>query len=216
MIRRPPRSTLSSSSAASDVYKRQDMIRRDRNHPSIIRWSLANEDNLQGTDEGLMVANKHKKIVVSEDPSRPVTSAINVSWALDGSKGNPAYQYVWDVHGYNWINWNKIDADHKTYPDRKFFISEYTFEDGIEFIQKRDFISGSCPWTGFAYKGEHAWPELACEGKLWNMVHEPTIRYWRAKAEWGFQMGKWTVHVEPSAGGWKGYEAVSYTHLRAH
>ena len=189
-----------------DAQALKDLIRRDRNHPSVILWSLANEDRIQGTDEGVLVGNKLKKIAVAEDPTRPVTSAINVSWALDGSKGNPAYQYLWDIHGYNWIDWNKIDADRKTYPDRKFFISEFTFEDGIEFIQKRDFVAGGSPWSGFAYKGEHTWPELACEGKIWNMVHEPTVRYWRAKAEWGFQMNKWTVHVDPSAGGWKGYE----------
>lgn len=189
-----------------DAQALKDLIRRDRNHPSVIFWSLANEDYLQGTDEGLLVANKHKKIATAEDPTRPVTSAINVSWALDGSKGNPAYPNLWDVHGYNWIDWNKIDEDHKTYPNRKFFISEFAFEDGIEFIQKHDYISGSCPWTGFAYKGEHAWPELACEGKLWNMVHEPTSKFWRAKAEYGFQMNKWSLHVDASTGGWKGYE----------
>ena len=189
-----------------DAQALRDMIRRDRNHPSVILWSLANEDYLQGTDEGLMVAKKNKDIVNAEDPTRPVTSAINVSWALDGSKGNPEYPKLWDVHGYNWIDWNKIDADHKTYPERKFLISEFAFEDGVEFCQKRDFISGSCPWTGFAYKGEHAWPELACEGKLWNMIHEPTSKYWRAKAEYGFQMNKWTVHVDPTSGGWKGYD----------
>ncbi|MGQ8336935.1 sugar-binding domain-containing protein [Sunxiuqinia sp. A32] len=189
-----------------DEESLKTLIRRDRNHPSVILWSLANEDRIQGTDEGVVTGKRLKKVANAEDPTRPVTSAINVSWALDGSRGNPDYQYLWDLHGYNWINWDKIDADHKTYPDRKFYISEFTFEDGIEFIQKRDYVAGGSPWSGFAYKGEHSWPELACEGKLWNMVHEPTIRFWRAKAEWGFQMKKWTVHVEPTSGGWKGYE----------
>ena len=196
-----------------DAQALRDLIQRDRNHPSIILWSLANEDRLQGTAEGVAVGTKLKNLALREDSTRPITSAINVSWALDGSRGVSGYKDIWDVCGYNWISWDKFDVDHKTYPDRKFFVSEFTFEDGIDFILQRDYIAGSTPWTGFAYKGEHAWPELACEGKLWNMVHEPTPRYWRAKAQYGFQMGKWSMHVTPSTGGWRGTngEAITFT-----
>ena len=197
-----------------DAEALQDLIQRDRNHPSIILWSLANEDRLQGTAEGVTVGNKLKNIALREDSTRPLTSAINVSWALDGSRGVSAYKDIWDVCGYNWISWNAFDSNHVTFPNRKFFVSEYTFENGVEFILQRDYIAGSTPWSGYAYKGEHAWPSLAAEDdNLWDMVHEPTPVFWRAKAEYGFQMNKWSVHVAPSTGGWKGNNGdnISFT-----
>jgi beta-galactosidase len=193
-----------------DSQALRDLIDRDRNHPSIILWSLANEDKLQGTAEGLIIGRKLKKVANEEDPIRPVTSAIDRTWALDGTKGPSDYKDIWDVNGYNWIKWENFDPHHKLFPNRKILISEYRYytntdaDSSNDFIQKRDFIAGSSMWTGMGYKGESVWPMLSRNGSMWNMVHEPDAGYWRAKAAYGFQANKWSVHVNPSTGGWKG------------
>ena len=201
-----------------DSQALRDLIDRDRNHPSIILWSLANEDKLQGTTNGVEIGTKLKSVALQEDPTRPITSAIDRSWFLDGTKGDPAYKDIWDIYGYNWISWKVFDAHHKKFSDRKILISEYQFNTNTmagsppsdEFVLQRDYIAGSTMWPGFAYKGEEAWPALFHDG-LWNLAHEPEPNFWKAKAEYGFQMNKWSAHVTPSTGGWKGKDGDSIT-----
>lgn len=53
------------------------MIRRDRNHPSVIMWSIGNEINEQGMVEGKEIARKLAEACRKEDPTRPVTAGFN-------------------------------------------------------------------------------------------------------------------------------------------
>ena len=55
----------------------RDMIKRDRNHPSIIMWSIGNEVREQKMDNGYLIAKKLVEICKDEDPSRPTTSGFN-------------------------------------------------------------------------------------------------------------------------------------------
>jgi len=56
------------------------LVRRDKNHPSVIMWYIGNEVGEQYTgEEGAEIALKLKSIVKSEDPTRPVTASMN--WA---------------------------------------------------------------------------------------------------------------------------------------
>src|SRR5690606_12436278 len=56
------------------------LVRRDRNHPSVIMWSVGNEVGEQYTaEEGALVARRLVEIVREEDPTRPTTAAMN--WA---------------------------------------------------------------------------------------------------------------------------------------
>ena len=72
-------------------------IRRDRNHPSIILWSIGNEIGEQGNAEGHALAAELTKIVHEEDPTRPTTAAANNR--LSGYNG---FQKTIDVFGYNY------------------------------------------------------------------------------------------------------------------
>jgi beta-galactosidase len=73
------------------------MVRRDRNHPSVIAWSIGNEIMEQGQPEGWKVAAQLADIVRSEDRSRPTTAGFNkINSGYDG------FQTAIDVFGYNY------------------------------------------------------------------------------------------------------------------
>lgn len=72
-------------------------IRRDRNHPSVLLWSIGNEVGEQYTgDAGALVAERLYRIAKEEDPTRPITSALN--WA----KPDMPLPAVLDVIGLNY------------------------------------------------------------------------------------------------------------------
>jgi beta-galactosidase len=54
-----------------------DMLRRDRNRPSIIMWSIGNEIKEQNTQDGYQIARKLVRICKDEDPARPTTAGFN-------------------------------------------------------------------------------------------------------------------------------------------
>lgn len=73
------------------------MVRRDKNHPSIIIWSYGNEVGEQYTEEaGAAIGKKLSDIVKEEDPTRPTTSAMN--WA----KSDMPFPKVMDVISFNY------------------------------------------------------------------------------------------------------------------
>ncbi|MFW5985566.1 MAG: beta-galactosidase GalB [Halanaerobiaceae bacterium] len=59
----------------------EDMIKRDRNHPSIIMWSIGNEIREQGREDGVEVGQFLTDICHQLDPSRPVTAGFNIPQA---------------------------------------------------------------------------------------------------------------------------------------
>ena len=98
-----------------------DRIRRARNHPSIICWSLANTggDGDISETKTLEVMNDcaHK-----EDPARPT------AFACEGN-GDPnmnGFAFLTDIMGYNGGGMGKDDRDHRRYPNRKILISGFS------------------------------------------------------------------------------------------
>jgi len=73
------------------------MIRRDRNHPSVVMWSIGNEVREQGGKSGLSVARQLAAIVRDADPTRPVTAGCNNKKA-----GWNGFQKTVDLFGYNY------------------------------------------------------------------------------------------------------------------
>lgn len=98
-----------------------DLIRRNRNHPSIICWGLANTAG--GEDQTLTdYLRKANDIAHREDPSRPTAVALE-----GNTNGNAnGFAKVTDIVGYNGGGMGIDDADHVNYPERKMLISEFS------------------------------------------------------------------------------------------
>lgn len=73
------------------------MIHRDRNHPSVILWSIGNETGEQGHPDLYHISQHLTDVCHAEDPTRPTTFGSNVAWASEQE-----FRNTMDVFGYNY------------------------------------------------------------------------------------------------------------------
>ena len=105
---------FNSNDMALDQLRR--MVKRDRNHPSVILWSIGNEEGEQGTPLGRRIAESMTREVKALDVTRPVTYASN-SGAYEG------INQVMDVRGFNY-HMDVIDKYHQEHPEQPLYGSE--------------------------------------------------------------------------------------------
>ncbi|MDN3654638.1 beta-galactosidase GalB [Ferruginibacter paludis] len=97
----------------------EDLILRDRNHPSVFMWSIGNEILEQWDSSGITIAKELAGIVKALDTTRPITSALN-----DPQPGNKIYQSgALDLVGFNYHHQNFADFQ-KNFPGQKFIGTE--------------------------------------------------------------------------------------------
>lgn len=130
------------------------MISRDRNHPSIIMWSIGNEIPERVATLGLETRRKLVQKVHELDPTRKVTEAIHLTPKWD--ERTPAAFKDLDVAGYNY-EWKRYEPDHKSFPERVMFATESTSGDLLNYwtmVEKHPYVLGDFVWTAIDYIGE--------------------------------------------------------------
>ncbi len=155
------------------------LVRRDRNHPSIILWSIFNEEPLQSTPVGYEMARKMSAIVKKLDPTRFTIGAMNGGFLTPLNASHAV-----DVTGINYYI-HSYDDYHKSAPGQPVLSSEdasaiasrsviatdydaHTLADddseavpwgatnrkAWKEIDVRPWMAGGFAWTGFDYRGE--------------------------------------------------------------
>lgn len=134
------------------------MIMRDRNHPSIILWSIGNEIEERADSSGLEITKKLKAKAKELDPSRLITEAVCEFWDHPGrswSRTAPAFELL-DVSGYNY-QWWQYENDHKNFPKRIIMgtesVPQHAFQNW-QLIEKHPYVIGDFVWTAMDYLGE--------------------------------------------------------------
>ena len=134
------------------------MVCRDRNHPSVIMWSIGNEIPERGDAEGVATAALLVDFIKSLDTTRPITSAVN---GLNKDK-DPYFARL-DIAGYNYAAGgdhlvdNIYVTDHQRVPRRIMYGAEsYPLEafDSWMSVLDHSYVIGDFVWTAFDYIGE--------------------------------------------------------------
>jgi beta-galactosidase len=174
-------------SDSGNLKKWDDQIRRDRNHPSVAIWCLANEQFMvQDTPQAANVALTMQDYVKQLDPLRPVTYASPEGDVYRGINS------VIGVRGWNYHYGPDMDRYHAEHPGQpnvgteqasvvgtrgiytndgpRGYVAAYdvvwpgwttTAESWWSYFADRPWLSGAFVWTGFDYRGEptpYWWP----------------------------------------------------------
>src|ERR1035438_4122652 len=204
------------SSNTEGLSELENLVRRDRNHPSVFMWSLGNEDQMAATDAGLHILSAMKATVRKHDDSRPCT----IPPPMGGSHFNHGGYNILDVQGYNYAD-PDAEAFHKTNPkapvmgteqvsavatrgiyimdpDRG-FVSAYdpytttgraSCEGWWSFCNARPWLAGGFIWTGFDYRGEpspYGWPNISSQYGIIDMCGFPKDSFFYFQAWWKSQ-----------------------------
>lgn len=177
----------------------QDLIRRDRNHPSIILWSIGNEVDYandpfshpsMGADykpdqppaENLTrLARPLVEAVKTLDKTRPITAAL-ANAAVSNLVG---FADLLDVVGYNYQE-ARYPADHKEYPKRCILGSENsTAFPAWQAVLDNPYVCGQFLWIGYDYLGEAAgWPVRSWTRGLFDLCNYKKPLAWQRQAWW--------------------------------
>ena len=205
--------TRQMSSSPEGLAQLETMIKRYRNSPSIVLWSIGNEEwRLQNemAEEGAKIAAAMVRRCHELDPTRVVSAAVNG----DNEKG---VSEALDIIGFNY-NLKLPDEFHKKHPTRPVFGSETAStitqrgvyqtdplrntlsaydvnqtewselaEEWWTFYATREWLAGGFAWTGFDYRGEptpYGWPSVNSNFGIVDMCGFPKDNFFYYKAWW--------------------------------
>lgn len=205
--------TRQMSSSAEGLRQLEGMVKRYRNSPSIILWSIGNEEwqlQYEMAEQGERIAASMVRLCHELDPTRVVSAAVNG----DNEKG---LSVPLDVVGFNYNTDKFPEAFHKKYPHRPIYGSEtssalntrgvyitdpvrntvnsydgsadwgQTPEGWWKFYGSREWEAGGFAWTGFDYRGEptpYGWPSINSQFGIVDMCGFPKDYFFYYKAWW--------------------------------
>jgi beta-galactosidase len=206
------------------------LIMRDRNHPSVISWSIGNEEwGIEGNELGADIARSMQAYVKTIDSTRGITAAISGGWQKGISN-------VIDIMGVNYVGQINTDQHHQEFPDQPMWGTEegstratrgvyikddaghllpaydarpypnfITIEEGWKYYMARDYLAGMFIWTGFDYRGEptpYGWPTVVSYHGMLDLCGFPKDVSWYLKSWWTKDT---ILHILPHWN-WKGDE----------
>ena len=136
----------------------QSLVYRDRNHPSVIFWSIGNEINERVDSLGLAIEKQLITEVKRLDSTRPVTEAICSFYDHPGYKWEstiPAFAML-DVAGYNYMR-SEYGSDHQQHPERVMMGMESFPKESYDYwkqVKENSYVIGDFVWTAMDYLGE--------------------------------------------------------------
>ena len=200
------------SSNPEGMAQLETMVKRYRNSPSIILWSMGNEEwIMMPQPQGVRVIDEMIARTHELDPTRLCTAAVNESFETH-------FPEQLDVMGFNY-NLNVPDGWHKAHPKKpsvgsetastvctrgiyetdklRNWVSSYDAvhppwaelaEEWWKFYAAREWLSGGFAWTGFDYRGEptpYGWPSINSQFGIVDMCGFPKDNFYYYKAWWG-------------------------------
>jgi beta-galactosidase len=162
------------------------MLRRDRNHPSVVLYSIGNEIPNQLDRDGYKIAKELIEICHEEDPTRPATSACDQS--LVSSRNG--FMDTLDIAGYNYIDrlysTNSYAPEHVRFPKRLFLGTETSTEiHNWLGVRNHDYVIGEFIWTGFDYLGEsRSYPRRGNESGFLDLAAGKKPGFYQRAAYW--------------------------------
>jgi hypothetical protein len=190
-----------------------DLIKRDRNHPSIIMWSIGNEidypndpychplfEDMTGNNDKNKPAservyndnrpNAERLSVIAKKLTNIVkkhdlTRPVTAAVAFPELSTHLGYIDTFDVVGYNYKE-QFYDEDHKRFPDKPFLGSENSHSlEAWKAVRDKDYISGQYLWTGIDYLGEAAgWPVRGARAGIITTAGFAKNSYYRRQSFW--------------------------------
>ncbi len=138
----------------------ESWVKRDRNHPSVIIWSIGNEIRETFDTTGLRIARNLTGEIRRHDNSRFVTECFNDFAWMRGQPSRwdsiPEHMALFDLIGYNYA-YKRYESDHEKYPDRIMVGTETNPPlalENYEMVKKHPYVIGYFVWTATDNIGE--------------------------------------------------------------
>lgn len=207
------------SSADEEMKQLEMLVKRDRNRPSVLFWSVGNEEPHHITEEGRRICRSMMAKIRSLDNKRVVMTAVSNS---------PDEATVYDELDAIGVNYNldKYEKIHEKYPEKCIFSSEccatsttrgWYYDDCHEkgylsafdkdtdswflgrektwkFLSERPWVLGGYQWIAFEHRGEALWPRLCSQSGAIDLYLQKKDAFYQNQSHWS---DKPMVHLMP-------------------